>query len=196
MVASTAILLGLLCAAARAQQPDPPPEVAFAPVPPPAADRLRFDRDLPDLEFHDVQGRLWRTADFRGKFTLVYVWHTFEARLVDAHAGRGDDQLMREMDLPDLREIQRFHERSRRAARLQILTFCSDYDYTHAPEYMKQAGFTFPVVADFTLIDKFLGPAVRGSRYAVISPEAKVSVPFRSWTLGRLLFELESLAAN
>ncbi len=169
-------------------------DARFTEIPPAAADSLRFDKALPDVEIKDTQGRIWRTEDFRGKFTLVYVWHTFEARTVDAHAGH--EPLMREIGFPDLREVQRFYDKAKGTTRLQVLTFCADYDYTHAPEYMKRAGYTFPVVADWKLIDKILGPAIRIARYAVIGPEGKLSAPFRSWTLGRLLIELEAIAGN
>jgi hypothetical protein len=77
-----------------------------------------------------------------------------------------------------------------------VLAFCSDYDYTHAPEYMKQAGFDFPVVADWKLIDQVLGLDAYASRYAVIGPDGKLSAPFRSWSLGRVMFELEAIAGK
>jgi hypothetical protein len=194
---SAKLFLVLALPGAHAQESNRPQhEATFSAIPPATADSLQFNRDLPDLEFKDVRGRIWRPEDFVGKFTLVYVWHTFEARTVDAHAGRGHNQLMREIGFPDLREVQRFYDRTKGTTKLQVLTFCADYDYTHAPEYMKQAGYTFPVVADWNLIDRLLGPEVRNSRYAVIGPEGKLSEPFRSWTLGRLLFELEARAGD
>lgn len=185
-------LLVLALQVAQAQESNRTP--ALSDIPPAAVDSLRFDRDLPGIDIKDVQGRVWRSQDFRGKFTLVYVWHTFEARNVDAHSGRGHDQLLRNLGLPDLREVQRFYDRAQGTSKLQVLTFCRDYDYTHAPEYMKQAGFTFPVVADWKIIEKLFGYDARSLRYAVIGPEGKLSAPFRSWTLGRVLFELEATA--
>jgi hypothetical protein len=56
---------------------------------------------------------LGQSADFRRKFALVSVWHTFEARTVDVHSGRGHDQLLRELGFPDLREVQRFYDRAK-----------------------------------------------------------------------------------
>ena len=197
MRSSAKFFLALAARVAQAQESSRPSDaVTLAAIPPAAVDSLRFDRDLPDTAIKDVQGRVWRLQDFRGKFTLIYVWHTFEARAVDAHSGRGHDHLMQELGLPDLREVQRFYDSARGTSKFQVLTFCRDYDYTHAPEYMKQAGFTVPVVADWKLIDKFLGPDARTLRYAVIGPEGKLSAPFRSWTLGRVLFELEAMAAK
>ena len=76
-----------------------------------------------------------------------------------------------------------------------MLTFCRDYDYTHAPEYMTSRRYTFPVIADWVLIDK-LFPAAGPSRQWVVNPEGRLSEPFRSWTFGRLLFELERVAGR
>ena len=46
-----------------------------------------------------------------------------------------------------------------------MLTFCSDYDYTHASEYMKEKKYSFPVIADWALIKKvLLGGADQPSR--------------------------------
>jgi hypothetical protein len=197
MSASAKLLLVLTLRVALAQESNRPPDaIAFTAIPPAATDSLRFDRDLPDVEIKDVQGRVWRPEDFRGKFTLVYVFDTFGAHAVDAHSGRGHDQLLRQVGFPNLREVQRFYDRAKGTSKLQVLTFCSDYDHTHAPAYMRQAGYSFPVVAEWKLIDKVLGSDVRSSRYAVIGPNGKLSAPFQSWSLGRLLFELEAIAAR
>jgi hypothetical protein len=188
-----AILLLVFAARVAHAQSNP---ATFSSIPPVATDSLRFDRDLPAIEIKDAAGKVWRPEDFRGKYTLVYVFHTFAARSVDAHTGRGHDEIMRLAGLPDLREVQRFYDRAKHTRQLQVLAFCSDYDYTHAPEYMKQAGYDFPVVADWKLIDQFLGEEVRSSRYAVIGPDGKLSAPFRSWSFGRVLLELEAIAAR
>ena len=166
----------------------------FVEVAPVRADSLQFTTALPDFEAKDIHGRIWRPGDLRGKFTLVYVWHTFEARAVDAHGGPGRNLIQTVAGLPDLAELQRFYEKTRGAKNLQVLTFCSDYDYTHAPEYMKEAKYTFPVIADWKLMEQIFGSDARTFRYAVIGPDGRLSAPFRSWSFGRLLFELEAAA--
>ena len=40
-------------------------------------DTLRFVTQLPDFEAQDINGRVWRSADVRGKFTLIDIWATF-----------------------------------------------------------------------------------------------------------------------
>jgi hypothetical protein len=92
----------------------------FAGVPPAPADTLQGVRSLPAFEAKDIDGHVWRNNDFRGKYTLVYFWHTFEARAVDAHTGYGQEQIKKYAGLPDLAELQRF-------------TFSIGYDFTHTP---------------------------------------------------------------
>jgi hypothetical protein len=45
-------------------------------------------------------------------------------------------------------------------------------------------------------VNTFLGPDARSFRYAVIGRQGKLAAPFRSWILGRVLFELEAMAAK
>jgi hypothetical protein len=129
-------------------------QAQFGSVPPAVPDSLQFGAQLPDFEAKDIAGRIWRLEDLRGKFTLVYIWGTFEARATDAH-----DPRLRALvrGLPDQPELQRFYDTVKSGNRIQVLSFCRDYDYTHAPEYMKQAGYTFPVIADWTLIGSSSG---------------------------------------
>jgi hypothetical protein len=186
-------LLLLTAPVALAQLPSSPatePPSPFVPIPPAVSDSLHFGAQLPEFEAKDIQGRTWRLDDLRGKFTLIYIWNTFEARAVDAH-----DPHVRESisGLPDLPELQRLEDKVRAAKKIQVLTFCNDYDYMHAHDYMKEAKYSFPVIADWVLI-KRLFPLQ--SRYWVVNPEGRLSYPFRSWSFGRLLFELESAAAR
>jgi peroxiredoxin len=123
----------------------------FLSVPPAVSDSLRFGAQLPEFEAKDITGRTWRNDDLRGKLTLIYIWHTFAARAADA-AGTHPHarETIRASGLPDLPELQRFHDKVRNAGNVQVLAFCSDYDYTHAPEYMNQKNYTFPVIADWS----------------------------------------------
>jgi peroxiredoxin len=179
--------LFLLAAGARAQPP------AFVSIPPAADDRLRFGEALPEFEAKDIGGRTWRLDDLRGKFTLIYLWHTFEARGVDAHDRRA---LSSVHGLPELPEVERFYRMSRTAGNIQVLTFCRDYDYTHAPEYMKEKGHTFPVIADWGLARRLFSGLDGVARQAVVSPDGRLSYPAGSWSLGRLLYEIEKVAGR
>jgi hypothetical protein len=152
---------------------------------------LRFDTLLPAFQTRDIAGRTWRLDDLRGKYTLIYLWHTFEARSVDAHNPR-----LREIvpGLSDLPEVQRFYDKVRATQTIQVLTFCRDYDYTHAPEYMKEKSYSFPVIADWTLAKKLFAKAAGNAPYLVVDREGRLSNPIRSWSLGRVLYEIEAAA--
>jgi len=176
-----------VAAAALAQQPTSP----FLSIAPAASDSLQFGALLPEFEAKDRQGRTWRSEDLRGKFTLIYIWGASLAQATDTLHRNGRGTLH---GLPDIPELQRFYDEVRNAKNIQVLTFCDDYDCTHAHDYMKQSAHTFPVIADWTLVKK-LFPGV-STEYCVINPEGRLSYPFRSWTLGRVLFEVERAAAG
>jgi len=162
----------------------------FLPVSPVRED-LRFEAQLPAFEAKDIAGRTWRLDDLRAKFTLIYIWHTFEARAVDAH----DPRLREILGLSNLPEVQRFYDKVKGSKSIQVLTFCRDYDYTHAPEYIKARGYSFPVIADWTLIQKLFGKAAGNPPYLVVDPAGRLSNPSRSWSLGRVLYEIEAISA-
>jgi hypothetical protein len=156
---------------------------------PAVSDALQFGTQVPAFETKDISGRIWRSEDLRGKFTLVYIWHTFWARAADAHPRTNPNVL-------DLPELQRFYDRVRNAKNIQVLAFCKDYDYTHAPDYMKQAKYTFPVIADWVLINKLFPDAVGNPPYWLVNPEGRLSHPIRARSFGGLLYEVERVAAS
>jgi hypothetical protein len=160
---------------------------------PAASQELRFDSQLPSFEAEDITGRMWRLEDLRGRFTLIYIWYTFEARAVDAHDGR-----VREVvhGLSDLPEVQRFYDKAKRTKNIQVLTFCRDYDYTHASEYMKEKKYSFPVIADWVLIKKLFPQAPGSPPYWVVDKDTRLSSPVCTLSLGRVLYEIERAASR
>ncbi len=179
------VLVLLITPIALAQQPSPSPFLTV----PAVSDSLQFGEQLPEFEAKDTAGRTWTLKDLRGKLTLIYVWHTSMARAADAH----DDpwrQAMIRFGLPELPELERFYKNLRASKKVQVLTFCRDYDYTHASDYMNEKGYTFPVIADWLLIRK-LFPNVADVPYALVDPEGRLSHNLRAWSLGRVLLELE-----
>jgi hypothetical protein len=160
---------------------------------PPVPEGLRFEAQLPLFEAKDIDGRTWRLEDLRGKLTLIYIWNTFEARAVDAHPASIRDVIHGLSDLP---EVQRFYDEVRQSRNIQVLTFCSDHDYTHAPEYMKETKYSFPVIADWVLIKKLFPKAGGSPDYWVVDRDAQLSFPVRSWSLGHVLYEIERVASR
>ena len=192
-------------AAAGAQQisnPTTDNQSPFLPVAPVVPDTLRFEAQIPDFEAKDIAGRTWRSADLRGRLTVIDIWSTFGGVHNEEHP-----------------ELQRFYEKIKNSQSIQILTFCTDYDYTHAPVYMKQRSYTFPVIADWELTRKLFGTdgnlamvlqwpgwqsagrqpqaqscALHFPEQWVINAEGRLSARFCWWTLGRILLEVERAA--
>ena len=175
----------------QASLPDKENGSPFLAIPQPS-EGLRFQAPLPAFEAKDIAGRTWRLEDLRGKWTLIYVWGTLEARRVDAHA-----PIVREVipDLSNLPEVQRFYTQTRQTKNIQVLTFCGDYDYTHAPQYVKEKQYSFPVIADWKLVRK-LFPEGSNPPYAIVDADARLSYPLRSWSFGRVLLELDRAAVR
>ena len=210
MVVCRVVVFFLAVAATTAQQIPTPATGETSPfltVPPAESDELRFAAQVPDFEAQDIHGRTWRTGDLAGKFTVLYLWSTFSARATDRQDPHG------RRSIPRLVEIQQFYDKVKNGSKIQVLTFCQDYDYTHAPAYMKEKNYTFPVIADWTLIGKLFpkdtclqgcsswapSPTGQGTPLAsaqwVVNPEGRLSSPFHNWSLGHLLMEVEKLAA-
>ena len=58
---------------------------------------------------------------------------------------------MRDIPMRAFRTFLNFNvstRKSRTTKNIQVLTFCVDYDYMHAHDYMNQEKYTFPVIAD------------------------------------------------
>ena len=164
----------------------------FEAVPAAQEDALRFGAKLPAFEVKDIDGRTWTLEDLRGKYTLLYVWHTFAARWSDRFQP-GTREILH--GLPDLREVEQVYQEAKKSGGIQALTFCTDYDYTHAPEYLKETPYSFPVIADWTLIRKLVPEASGHGTHWVVSPGGRLSQPFRSWSFTRVLWEVRRLAA-
>jgi peroxiredoxin len=162
----------------------------FVPAPQEPVATLRFGAELPAFEVKDVLGRTWRSEDLRGKYTLVYLWHTFAAGATDRLDGYTLERLRM---LPDLREVERVYQDAKKSASVQVLTFCTDYDYMHAHDFMKERQYNFPVIADWALAKKlFDGRATQW----VVSPDGRLSEPVRGWSFSRLLWEAQRAAAG
>jgi hypothetical protein len=79
---------------------------------------------------------------------------------------------MRDIPMRAFRTFLNFNvstRKSRTTKNIQVLTFCVDYEYMHAHDYMNQEKYTFPVIADWALANK-LFPADKGCSYGLPSP--------------------------
>jgi thiol-disulfide isomerase/thioredoxin len=159
----------LICAAGGAQQ--------FQPVTPAPTDVLRFGAPLAEFRTTDLLGRTWRSADLRGEVTLIDVWSTSCGPCLQQHPA-----------------LQAFHEQSPRMNGVQVLTFALDDDPPRVRKYMVAHGYTFPVIVRSSLASN-LFPAEGGiPKTFVVDREGRLSAPFREWSFGRVLLEVERFA--
>ena len=77
--------------------------------------------------------------------------------------------------------------------KIQVLTFSLDRDPEVVRTFMKQKGYTFPVIADPEL-EQRLFPEGGIPNSWVIDRQGRRSEPFRAWTFGRIVLEVEKIA--
>jgi thiol-disulfide isomerase/thioredoxin len=164
-----ALTLGTL-SAAQANSP-------FLSVPAIVPDALVFGSQLGNFEATDLSGRLWRSADLKGKVTLVSIWGTFCAPCRQEHP-----------------ELQRFYEETRSMKGIQVLTFSLDENVDETRAYLRGHHLTFPVIVDRTLEQKLFPTEGGIPKSWVIDREGRRSEPFHTWTFGRVLLEAEKLS--
>ncbi len=102
-------------------------------------------RQLPTFELADLSGKTWKLATLEGKSVLINIWATW--------CGPCNTELP---------HLQKLYETVKDRPGLQILTFNIDEDLGLVEPFMKEKGYTFPVMPAFsfvtTLLDGFAIP--------------------------------------
>jgi thiol-disulfide isomerase/thioredoxin len=91
-------------------------------------------KTLPVFELSDMSGKIWRLKDLDGKTLLINVWATWCGPC--------------QTELPHL---QKFYEKIKGRTDIQILTFDVDANPGLLGPFLKEKGFTFPVLSAYTL---------------------------------------------
>ncbi len=86
-------------------------------------------KDMPAFELADLSGKTWRLKDLSGRAVLINVWATWCGPC--------------QRELPHLEKL---YEKLKERADLQILTLTIDEDLGAVAPYMKEKGYTFPVL--------------------------------------------------
>ena len=81
-----------------------------------------------DYTLHDLDGRLYRASDYRGKWLVINFWATWCAPC-----------------LKEMPELERFYQQHRDTAQVWGVTF-EDTDRANIIEYLERLGVTFPVL--------------------------------------------------
>lgn len=109
-------------------------------------------KELPAFELFDMQGRTWRLKDLAGKAVLINVWATWCGPC--------------RSELP---QLQRLYEQTKDRADIQVLTFNIDEELGLVEPYLKESGYTFPVLPAFDLVQRLLGVATIPQNWIVDS---------------------------
>jgi thiol-disulfide isomerase/thioredoxin len=91
---------------------------------------------MPSFELSDFSGRIWRLKDLAGKTVLVSAWATW----------CGPCRL-------ELVFLENFYERVKDRPDIQVLTLNIDEDPGLVQPFMKQKGYTFPVLSAASLAE-------------------------------------------
>ncbi|HUO15349.1 MAG TPA: TlpA disulfide reductase family protein [Verrucomicrobiae bacterium] len=102
-------------------------------------------KTIPTFELSDLSGKTWRLKELTGKTVLITVWATWCGPC--------------EAELPHL---EKFYEKFKDRSDIQVLTFDIDEDLGLVAPYLKEKGYTFPVLPAYstvvTLLDGFAIP--------------------------------------
>lgn len=166
-------------AALLAQQGTTVENSPFQTVPPApvVSDSLTFSTIVPIFEATDLNGKVWRSSDFRDKVTLVSIWGVY--------------------CLPCRAEqpaLQDFFNTIHSTNKVQVITFCLDTQPNRVLSYMRKQGYTFPVIVSNDVETKLFPIAGGIPKTFVIGPNGRRTEPFKSWTFGRILLEVDKIA--
>jgi thiol-disulfide isomerase/thioredoxin len=91
-------------------------------------------KTLPVFELADMSGKTWRLKDLEGKVILINLWATWCVPCNE-----------------ELPKLQKLYERLGSRSDIQLLTFDVDEDLGLVSPYLKNKGYTFPVLPAFSL---------------------------------------------
>lgn len=96
-------------------------------------------KELPVFELADLSGKTWRLKELGGKTVLINLWATW--------CGPCNAELPR---------LEKFYEKNKGRSDVQVLTFNIDEDLGLVAPYLKEKGYTFPVLPAFSTVVSLL----------------------------------------
>jgi thiol-disulfide isomerase/thioredoxin len=96
-------------------------------------------KTIPTFELSDLSGKTWRLKELEGKTILINVWATWCGPC--------------QAELPTL---EKFFEKNKGRSDIQVLTFDIDEDLGLVAPYLKEKGYTFPVLPAYSTVVSLL----------------------------------------
>lgn len=101
-------------------------------------------KQMPSFELSDLSGKTWRLKELNGKVLFINVWATW--------CGPCNAELPR---------VEKFYEQVKGRSDIQVLTFDVDDNPGMVAPYLKEKGYTFPVLPAYsTLVSLLDGVAI------------------------------------
>jgi thiol-disulfide isomerase/thioredoxin len=96
-------------------------------------------KEIPTFALSDLSGKTWRLKELNGKTLLINLWATWCGPC--------------NAELP---QLQKFYEKSKDRSDVQVLTFNIDEDLGLVAPYLKDKGYTFPVLPAYSVVVSLL----------------------------------------
>jgi thiol-disulfide isomerase/thioredoxin len=96
-------------------------------------------KEIAVFELADLSGKTWRLKELGGKTVLINLWATWCGPC--------------NAELP---QLQKFYEKVKDRSDIQVLTFNLDEDLGLVAPYLKDKGYTFPVLPAFSVVVNLL----------------------------------------
>ena len=96
-------------------------------------------KTIPEFELSDLSGKTWRLKELGGKTLLISLWATWCGPC-----------------LAELPHLERFYEKVKDRTDIQVLTFDIDEDLGLVAPFMKEKGYTFPVLPAYSTVVSLL----------------------------------------
>jgi thiol-disulfide isomerase/thioredoxin len=91
-------------------------------------------KTMPAFELSDLSGKTWRLKELQGKTVLIALWATWYAPC--------------RLELP---RVEEFYEKVKDRSDIQVLTFDVDEDPGLVTPFLKEKGYTFPVLPAYSM---------------------------------------------
>jgi thiol-disulfide isomerase/thioredoxin len=114
------------------------------------------EKTLSAFELSDLSGKTWRLNDLKGKVLLINVWATW--------CGPCNAELPK---------LERLYEKLKDRSDVQLLTFDIDEDLGLVAPYLKDKGYTFPVLPAYSLVNNLLDGNVPIPQNWIVDPKGK-----------------------
>ena len=111
---------------------------------------------IPAFEITDLSGKTWKLATLEGKSLLINLWATW--------CGPCNEEL------PHLEEL---YKKVKDRSDVQILSFNMDSDLGLVEPFMKEKGFTFPVLPAFSLVTNLFDNGWAIPQNWIVDPQGK-----------------------